>query len=141
MYICYPFQLHSLRFSSKAHGLYGPLVDSSLPLIVPLSHFHRFSAPTFTHPEEMKAMQKFDKDNPPILVCKADGNPKPTVLWYKENERITNKSGEISANRFTLRVKSSNAKDKIKYRCLVSNKYGNISYEFVIDVPGNYICI
>ena len=87
----------------------------------------------------MKKTQKYEKDNPPSLVCNANGNPKPTVVWYKEDERMTGKSGEISADTFTLRVKSPDAKDKTKYTCFVSNKYGNISYEFVIEVPGNYM--
>lgn len=87
----------------------------------------------------MKAEQKYDKDNPPVLVCKAHGNPKPTVMWYKDDERVTGKSGVISTDRFTLRVKSPDAKYKSTYRCFVSNKYGNISYEFVIEVPGNYV--
>ena len=87
----------------------------------------------------MIAEQKFDKEKPPILVCKADGNPKPTVVWYKDDEQVTSKSGEISADRFTLRVKSPDAKSKLTYSCFVSNKYGNLSYEFVIEVPGNYV--
>ena len=87
----------------------------------------------------MKKTQEYEKDNPPSLLCNADGNPKPTVVWYKEDERMTDKSGEISEDKFTLRVESPDAKDKMKYRCLVWNKYGNISYEFVIYVPGNYM--
>ena len=87
----------------------------------------------------MIAEQEFDEEKPPVLVCKADGNPKPTVVWYKDDERVTSKSGEISADRFTFRVMSPDEKSKLTYRCFVSNKYGNLSYEFVIEVPGNYV--
>ena len=87
----------------------------------------------------MIAGQKFDKENPPILACKADGRPKPTVIWYKDDERFPGKSGVISADRFTLRVKSLGGKYKSTYSCFVWNKYGNISYDFVIKVAGNYV--
>ena len=87
----------------------------------------------------MVAEQEFDKEKPPILVCKADGSPKPTVVWYKDDERVTSKSGETSADRFTFRVTSPDARSKLIYRCFVSNKYGNLSYDFVVEVSGNYI--
>ena len=85
----------------------------------------------------MIAEQEFDEQKPPVLVCKADGNPKPTVVWYKDDERVTSKSGEISADRFTLTVKSPYARQNLTYSCFVSNKYGNLSYDFVVEVLGN----
>lgn len=86
----------------------------------------------------MKPEQKFKKDDSTNFVCKADGNPKPSVVWYKGDEKVTDMSGEISSDRFTFKVKSPDASKTSKYRCVVSNKYGNISFEFVLIIPGNY---
>lgn len=84
----------------------------------------------------MKAEQKYNKNSPPVLVCKADGNPKPSVVWYKGNEKVTDKSGEISSDRLTLKVKSPDALKTTIYRCLVKNRFGNISYHFVLTTSG-----
>ena len=80
-----------------------------------------------------KVTQK--KENPAILVCKAGGNPKPTVLWYKGDENVTDNSGEISEDRFTLKVKSPDSATS-KYKCVVSNIYGSIIYEFELTTEG-----
>ena len=93
------------------------------------------SEPFFTHPDEMKKEQEYKKDNPPIFVCKADGIPKPDVKWFKNDEPHQHKSGEITSHNFVLKVKSPDATGPIRYSCLVWNKFGNISYEFILTLP------
>ena len=84
----------------------------------------------------MKPKVTHKKENPAILVCKAGGNPKPTVLWYKGNERVTDNSGEISEDRFTLKVKYPNRSTSKYITCVVSNRYGSIRYEFELITEG-----
>ncbi len=87
--------------------------------------------PFFTHLDEMRSIVKYRKGNPVIFVCKAGGNPRPKVLWYQDNKRLT----DISEDRFTLKVKHPDSLIS-NYKCVVSNRYGSINYEFKLIIEG-----
>ena len=82
-------------------------------------------------------IKRKEKDPPTILACKAGGNPTPTVVWYKNGEQASDNSGEVSPDRFTFKIKSPDD-GKTRYKCVVSNKYGNISFDFELEVERKY---
>ncbi|XP_028414940.1 fibroblast growth factor receptor 2-like [Dendronephthya gigantea] len=93
--------------------------------------------PYFTNLDEMEKKREveYDEQNKPTFSCKARGSPMPDVMWFKNDEIVQHKSGEISSKNFVYKVKSPDVGDPIKYKCLVWNKVGNISFEFTLKVP------
>ena len=97
-------------------------------------------APFFVDREKMKATIIFKSKNPPTLACKAGGYPKPTVVWYKNDELASYNSGEISADSFTFKIKSPDG-EPTAYKCVVTNKYGNISFTFKVTAEGKCLLV
>ena len=74
------------------------------------------------------------------LDCSADGNPRPTVKWYKNGKHFKESIGgnKLYLSRWTtlLRLKDLVPSDAGSYMCNVSNSYGWISHTYKVDVYG-----
>ena len=74
------------------------------------------------------------------LDCSADGNPRPTVKWYKNGKLFKERIGgyKLYLSRWTtlLRLKDLVPSDAGSYMCNVSNSYGWISHTYKVDVHG-----
>ena len=74
------------------------------------------------------------------LDCSADGNPRPTVKWYKNGKHFKESIGgnKLYLSRWTtlLRLKDLVPSDAGSYMCNVSNSYGWISHTYKVDVHG-----
>lgn len=63
-----------------------------------------------------------------ILSCKADGSPKPKVIWYKNDEVQKETTAELPIS------PSDSPKAKVtKYTCVVSNKFGSLIRNFQVN--------
>ena len=58
-----------------------------------------------------------------LLHCSADGNPSPTVQWYKNGQPFTAMSLKSSQDAYVPRSSSS---DSALYECVGTNYAGNI---------------
>ena len=74
------------------------------------------------------------------LDCSADGNPRPTVKWYKNGKLFKErKSGNklyLSPWTTMLSLKDLVPSDTGSYMCNVSNLYGWINHTYKVDVHG-----
>lgn len=65
-----------------------------------------------------------------LLSCKAEGNPLPTVQWYKEEVCIDNDPQyQITYNNgeALLKIDYANTSNNGKYTCVASNRLGSDS--------------
>ena len=75
------------------------------------------------------------------MICDAEGNPTPKVIWYKNDKilrRIKGESSTISPYQYNIVIKSLIPVDSGIYTCNVSNKWGYINKTYTLDVTGNY---
>ena len=74
------------------------------------------------------------------LYCSADGNPRPTVKWYKDGnlfkERRSGHKLSLSPWTTWLSLKDLVPSDTGSYMCNVSNSYGWINHTYKVDVHG-----
>ena len=74
------------------------------------------------------------------LDCSADGNPRPTVKWYKDGNLFKErKSGnKLYWSRWATILILTNLVpyDSGSYMCNVSNSYGWINHTYKLDVHG-----
>ena len=70
------------------------------------------------------------------LDCSAEGNPRPTVKWYKDGKLF--KEGKLYSSRWTtlLSLKDLVPSDTGSYMCNVSNSYGWINHTYKLNVHG-----
>ena len=73
-----------------------------------------------------------------LLHCLADGNPSPTVQWYKNGQPFTTMSLKSFQDAYVPRSSSS---DSALYECVGTNNAGNIKEQRknVIDFQGTII--
>lgn len=72
------------------------------------------------------------------LDCSADGNPPPTVKWYKDGKLFKERKGGnklyLSQWANILNLKDLVPSDTGSYTCNVSNSYGWINHTYKVDV-------
>lgn len=62
------------------------------------------------------------------LECRANGNPAPTVAWFKRGRRIEDK-GALSNNGMVMTIRDVTRKNAGLYTCQASNGVGNPATE------------
>ena len=91
----------------------------------------------------------FAKNEPATLNCKAEGDPKPTITWYRNGELVeTTRENQLShrmlldnGQLFFLRVihNKNNQNDIGVYYCNATNSHGSaISEAANIQIAGTY---
>ena len=76
------------------------------------------------HPENVSVK----KHEPTTLNCKADGNPVPSIEWFKDGDKVKNTGNRMvlpSGSLFFLHV--MHGKDTGLYWCSASNSLGTVS--------------
>ncbi|XP_033973711.1 protein turtle homolog A [Trematomus bernacchii] len=74
------------------------------------------------------------------LSCGAHGNPRPTVVWHKDESRIE-KHEKIKVLNGTLSLASVERNVSGTYKCHVSNSEGNLTHFLQLQVKGPPIII
>ncbi|XP_051922865.1 protein turtle homolog A isoform X2 [Hippocampus zosterae] len=74
------------------------------------------------------------------LSCGAHGNPRPTVVWHKDESPIE-KHEKIKVHNGTLSLTSATRSISGVYKCHVSNSEGNLTHETQLQVKGPPIII
>lgn len=73
------------------------------------------------------------------LSCKAEGNPLPTVQWYKDEVCIDNNPQyQITYNNgeALLKIEHTNTSHNGKYTCVATNRLGSDSTSSKLFVDG-----
>ena len=64
------------------------------------------------------------------LACNSNGNPIPTITWYKSNNIILDKEK-------TLVIEELDVNDRGYYKCAATNSNGRVeSSEFLVNISG-----
>ncbi|XP_050498831.1 fibroblast growth factor receptor 4 isoform X2 [Diabrotica virgifera virgifera] len=73
------------------------------------------------------------------LTCRAEGNPKPNITWYRDDKSPpTRKLGNIKISPVSLTLEDLVPNDAGNYTCLVCNIVGCINFTFAVDVVERY---
>eukprot|EP00062_Callorhinchus_milii_P007105 gi/632948369/ref/XP_007889568.1/ PREDICTED: fibroblast growth factor receptor-like 1 [Callorhinchus milii] len=90
--------------------------------------------PRFTQPSKMRQRVIARPVGSSVrLKCTASGNPQPSIMWWKDERRIS-ELGEIKKNRWTLSLRNLKPESSGKYTCQVFNKAGKINATYKLDV-------
>ena len=71
------------------------------------------------------------------IVCSANGWPRPSVVWYKDNKKLKNMPGGVTPltnTSFEITFESLKPKHAGQYKCRVSNKAGVIQKTYTVKV-------
>lgn len=91
------------------------------------------------------------KNEPATLNCKAEGNPKPVVTWYRNGRKVVTSEQDPSSHRlllddqlFFLRIihNKNNKPDIGVYYCKATNIHGSVvSRNATLEIAGAYMDI
>ena len=126
-------QIKSVKSSDA--GTYQCRAENSLDSIDVAAVLEVLKAPKFLKtPKNTVALEKGDIE----LVCQVEGEPQPTVQWYKNGDLI------IESEYFQM-VKESNLKilglvghDAGIYQCVATNRVGNIQTAAALKVINKF---
>ncbi|XP_022080767.1 fibroblast growth factor receptor-like isoform X2 [Acanthaster planci] len=66
--------------------------------------------------------------------CLLDGNPKPHIQWYDEDDHLLETVGRTTVKQTTLTISNLEGEDRGRYRCQGSNDFGVIEISFTLEV-------
>ncbi|KAK9533669.1 hypothetical protein VZT92_008774 [Zoarces viviparus] len=92
--------------------------------------------PRFTQPAKMrKRVIARPVGSSVRLKCKASGNPRPDIVWLKDDRPLTEREvGEGRRKKWTLKLKNLTAEHSGRYTCKVSNRAGEINATYKVEV-------
>ncbi|XP_040055972.1 fibroblast growth factor receptor-like 1 [Gasterosteus aculeatus] len=95
-----------------------------------------FVRPRFTQPAKMrKRVIARPVGSSVRLKCTAGGNPRPDIVWLKDDRPLTEKEvGEGRQKKWTLSLKGLTPEHSGRYTCKVSNRAGEINATYKVEV-------
>uniref|UniRef100_A0A3B4H1E4 Fibroblast growth factor receptor-like 1 n=1 Tax=Pundamilia nyererei TaxID=303518 RepID=A0A3B4H1E4_9CICH len=126
---------YTLIVIAQSHTPQRPLP----PFHACLSHILSFFRPRFTQPAKMrKRVIARPVGSSVRLKCTASGNPRPDIVWLKDNRPLVDEEdgarGEGKKKRWTLSLKNLTPEHSGKYTCHVSNRAGEINATYKVEV-------
>ena len=101
------------------------------------------------HPEDQYVV----RNEPATLNCKAEGEPPPTITWYRKGQRVTTSNDDPSSHRmllpsgqlFFLKIihSTKNQTDLGVYYCNATNQETRVSVvsrNATLDIAGRWRC-
>ncbi|KAF7647427.1 hypothetical protein LDENG_00172710 [Lucifuga dentata] len=92
--------------------------------------------PRFTQPAKMrKRVIARPVGSSVRLKCTASGNPRPDVMWLKDDRLLTEREvGEGRQKKWTLSLRNLMPEHSGRYTCRVSNRAGEINATYKVEV-------
>uniref|UniRef100_A0A665VZJ2 Fibroblast growth factor receptor-like 1 n=1 Tax=Echeneis naucrates TaxID=173247 RepID=A0A665VZJ2_ECHNA len=95
--------------------------------------------PRFTQPAKMrKRVIARPVGSSVRLKCTASGNPRPDIVWLKDNRPLVDEDGgggrDEKKKKWTLSLKNLTPEHSGKYTCHVSNRAGEINATYKVEV-------
>ncbi|XP_054909335.1 fibroblast growth factor receptor-like 1 [Poeciliopsis prolifica] len=96
----------------------------------------KLARPRFTQPEKMRRRVIACPVGSTVrLKCSASGNPRPDIVWLKDDRPLTEQEvGEGRQRKWTLSLKNVVPEHSGKYTCRVSNRAGEINATYKVEV-------
>ncbi|XP_017849619.1 fibroblast growth factor receptor homolog 1 [Drosophila busckii] len=93
-------------------------------------------APRFKNPKRMSPLHTRPSGSTLTLGCQAQGNPEPTISWYRNGTRnnLQRAFGSFKRVRWQLTMEDLVPEDTDLYTCEVCNELGCISYDTKVMV-------
>ncbi|CAL8386696.1 unnamed protein product [Boreogadus saida] len=93
-------------------------------------------------PQWLRKMQKRHSTVPANgtarFRCRATGNPRPTMHWYREGQDLARDQRaagfKVLEESWSLTLESVGPSDGGSYTCVVKNEYGSLNHTYVLDV-------
>lgn len=97
--------------------------------------------PTFVEDPPGPKEHRLEPGAGPKLRCRAEGNPRPEITWYKDGIPIRNSENALVEG-FSLKLYNLQESDEGRYMCRVFNKLGSINFTYSITVIGELrVCL
>lgn len=97
--------------------------------------------PRFTQPAKMRKRVIIRPVGSSVrLKCTASGNPRPDIVWLKDNRPLVEEDSRAAAGvepkkkKWTLSLKNLTPEHSGKYTCQVSNRAGEINATYKVEV-------
>lgn len=115
-------------------------IISSQSLHIQTKYFPLAARPRFTQPEKMRRRVIACPVGSTVrLKCSASGNPRPDIVWLKDDRPLTEQEvGEGRQRKWTLSLKNVVPEHSGKYTCRVSNRAGEINATYKVEVIREY---
>ncbi|KAG8453363.1 hypothetical protein GDO86_000121 [Hymenochirus boettgeri] len=95
----------------------------------------QWARPRFTQPAKMrKRVIARPVGSSVRLKCIASGNPRPDIIWLKDNKPLTSQEIGDKKKKWTLNLKSLKPENSGKYTCQVFNRVGQINATYKVEV-------
>uniref|UniRef100_A0A3P9PK45 Fibroblast growth factor receptor-like 1 n=1 Tax=Poecilia reticulata TaxID=8081 RepID=A0A3P9PK45_POERE len=122
-------------FNCQATNGFGS-VNVNYTLIIIGGYAPQRSRPRFTQPEKMRRRVIACPVGSTVrLKCSASGNPRPDIVWLKDDRPLTEQEvGEGRQRKWTLSLKNVVPEHSGKYTCRVSNRAGEINATYKVEV-------
>lgn len=99
----------------------------------------KLGKPYFTKRKQMHPLIAKPSGNMVRLMCPAQGDPKPTIKWTKDNESvIVRKMGTIILHKWSITIEDLVPSDSGAYKCEVCNIHGCIDFNTKLFVQGMF---
>lgn len=122
-----------LQFHSVKRGSGNPQTLSPCPCFSSVR-------PRFTQPAKMrKRVIARPVGSSVRLKCAASGNPRPDIVWMKEERPLTDREvGQGRQKKWTLSLRNLTPEHSGRYTCRVSNRAGEINATYKVEVIRTY---
>lgn len=93
--------------------------------------------------QALSPLYKVPKGTSVLMTCKINGNPLPTVTWYKRDKKLTNDDENIKiyneGNEHILSIIQCKVHDEGDYSCVIHNEHGKTTSSSKLEVQGKKI--
>lgn len=101
-------------------------------------HENEDSSPSWkpkSRPAQRDSIVTKNEGNDVKLTCGVNGNPKPSIKWYKDGRIFDDKKrSKTKLHRYSLIMKDAQVDDKGDYQCIVTNVHGSLNFTFYVTV-------
>ncbi|CAC5408540.1 unnamed protein product [Mytilus coruscus] len=88
-----------------------------------------------SRPAQRDSIVTKNEGNDVKLTCGVNGNPKPSIKWYKDGRIFDDKKrSKTKLHRYSLIMKDAQVDDKGDYQCIVTNVHGSLNFTFYVTV-------
>lgn len=92
------------------------------------------AAPEFVDGGQPTMSSTINEGQKLTLSCRAEGEPKPYILWYYDNEQVSNNDNQIKLSGPKLIIRKITSNQSGKYACKAFNDFGYVWRNFSVIV-------
>ncbi|XP_028414944.1 hemicentin-1-like isoform X2 [Dendronephthya gigantea] len=116
-------------------GLYSCVLRNQFGMDYSSAFLHRKpnEGPKFVSSKARPTVIKIPQTAPLKLNCDATGDPKPSIMWFRNGELLSPTQNLVLSS-YTLTLRKILPRHSGNYTCHVKNTWGNISHTFEVQI-------